>query len=553
MINIKNMLRKNIYKWHRKISLIVALPVVLWALSGFMHPIMTTIRPGVATQFLQTSVIDSTRIKTSLQEALMKNHLSQFHNFRFVHIDTNWFYQVQLAAGDIPVYLSAQTGNQLRNGDKLYAQYIAKQFLEGQRKPEPEKKLLASLVTERQLASAVGSDPVPVETVSSHDCCDAATTCVLGNEEGSQVDSVELIHSFNAEYKFVNRLLPVYKVSFDRPDGIRIYVETTSDRFAYAVDNNRATFDRIFSLFHNWSWLDAIGKGKYIIMALLLAGAFLSTLMGIYIFIITTTKKANGNDVLKARRNHRWTSILVSLFTLMFSFSGAFHALEKLQTDNRYEFYTKQQVSSKAVALDLPELQKVVQKPVANISLVSMNNEMYWQVVTKSEGKNTERAGPQGKDMMKDKKMPRPNAVYVNVNSNSPLNDGEKKYAHYLAGLFSGNSEQDIQTTEVITKFEGEYGFVNKRLPVWKIGYASDNNERYYVETSTGKLAVRVDDNDLYEGYSFALLHKHHFMDFSGKTGRDISTMFWALAQVAMVAVGLILWRKSVKKKMTRT
>jgi len=36
-------MRKNIYKWHRTLSLIIALPVVRWAASGFMHPIMTNI------------------------------------------------------------------------------------------------------------------------------------------------------------------------------------------------------------------------------------------------------------------------------------------------------------------------------------------------------------------------------------------------------------------------------------------------------------------------------------------------------------------------------
>jgi hypothetical protein len=42
-------------------------------------------------------------------------------------------------------------------------------------------------------------------------------------------------------------------------------------------------------------------------------------------------------------------------------------------------------------------------------------------------------------------------------------------------------------------------------------------------------------------------LHKHHFMDFTGKVGRDISTMFWAMGQIAMVVVGLVLWRRRRK------
>ena len=86
-------MRKNMYQWHRTLSLIIAIPVVLWAASGFMHPIMTTIRPRVATQFLQPTVIDSAKIKVSLTEALQKNNMAVFHNFRLVAIEKNWFYR----------------------------------------------------------------------------------------------------------------------------------------------------------------------------------------------------------------------------------------------------------------------------------------------------------------------------------------------------------------------------------------------------------------------------------------------------------------------------
>ena len=546
----KSIMRKNIYKWHRTISLVIAIPVVLWAASGFMHPIMTNIRPNVATQFLQPVVIDSSRITISLQEALQKNSIEQFHNFRLVHIDTNWFYQVQPSVKELPVYLSTRSGNALKNGDRLYAQYIAKQFLEGQSKQETEKKLYASLSTDIDIADE--KQVTPAEAVSSHDCCDAATACVLKNEKGSAVKSVALITAFDSEYKFVNRLLPVYKVNFDRSDGIRVYVETTYDRFGYAVDNRRATFDKVFALFHNWSFLDVLGKAKYLAMALLLTMAFLSTIMGLYIFFVTKTKKPNGNTVVAARRNHRWTSFAISLFTLMFTFSGAFHALDKLKIDDRYNFYSNQQIDAAAATLRIDSLQAVVNKPITNISAIQINNELYWQVFTKSEWKNKKENTAPRKDLMKDKQVPPPNGTYIKAADYSVLIDGERKYAHYLAGLFSKHAAPDIVNTTAITKFEGEYGFVNKRLPVWKVSYASNSNERYYVETGTGKLAVRVDDKDLFEGYSFSFLHKHHFMDFAGKSWRDFSTMFWAMAQIAMVAVGLTLYFKIRKQKKIR-
>src|SRR6202000_2257295 len=97
---------------------------------------------------------------------------------------------------------------------------------------------------------------------SMPDCCGAATECVLHPAHGAKVTNVSLVSAFDNEYKSINRLLPVYKVSFDRADGIRVYVETTQDRFSFAMDNRRAVFDEIFRLFHTCGWLDGLGHSR---------------------------------------------------------------------------------------------------------------------------------------------------------------------------------------------------------------------------------------------------------------------------------------------------
>src|ERR1700760_829461 len=121
---------KGIYRWHRRFSLIIALPVILSAGSGFLHPIMTNIRPAVATQGLAPMTIDSGALRVSIQAALDSNHIDSISRVRVVHIDSNWFYQVQRWGDDVPVYLSAKNGHKLYQGDWLYAQWLARQFLE---------------------------------------------------------------------------------------------------------------------------------------------------------------------------------------------------------------------------------------------------------------------------------------------------------------------------------------------------------------------------------------------------------------------------------------
>lgn len=512
------MIRKNIYKWHRISSLIIAIPVLLWAVSGFMHPLMTTIKPQVATQALIPQPIDSTALETSISSALEQNNIATFHNVRLIHIDTNWFYQVQLINGEPPRYLSTKNGHLLRNGDKLYAQYIAKQFLQGQP---------TSVVQQ-----GIRPDDLPPATsdehgmaVPSHDCCDAATNCILTDTAGSLAESVELVTGFNKEYKYVNRLLPVYKVKFDRADSIRVYVETTQDRFAFAMDNRRAGFDRFFAICHTWDWLSVTGKFKYLLMGLITTLGFITTIMGLYIFFITKTKKST-QPIAKARRRHRVVSLIASLFTLMFTFSGGLHALEKLKTPDPIADNLSNNIDASAASLDYGRLQAALKKDtICDIGIARIDSVIYWRTITKS------------------KKI-----IYVNDDNYTVLPNGEEQHAISLATSFSKHTARDIVKMEKITKFAGEYGFVNKRLPVWKMSYAGNNNERFYVETCSGKCAAYVNDKDLFEGYSFALLHKHHFMDWAGKSARDISTMIAAGLQVLMILIGLILFYKWINR-----
>jgi hypothetical protein len=565
-----------IYKWHRRLSLIIAIPVLLWAASGFMHPLMTNIRPKIATQGLIPFPVDSSRIKVSLEAALRQHHLDSFANFRLVHIDTNWFYQVQPAsrhtggpagmdlvnasqraspgypagAANIPVYLSCTNGKTLPAGDWLYAQYLARQFLEGAAAPSASSGhsgaanpahlagALASVALAGRAQLTGGASDIAYTTPSAHDCCGAATDCVLNPAKGAKVANVSLLKNYDLEYKSINKILPVYRVSFDRPDGIRVYVETTRDRFSFAMDKDRFVFDRIFTLVHTWAWLEFLGKGKLVIEFSLVAMAFLTVLLGIYIFFTTKTKNPKGNELLKARRLHRYTSITIALFTGMFTFSGAFHVLSKFREDTRDRFFVSPSFAAADLNFDLARLQRLVAVPITDVSIVNMYGRSYWQITTQQ---GVSRHG----DLMKDQQVAASPVTYLQTDSPyTTLPQGELKYAAWLASTFSGKASKDILSTEPVLRFTSEYNFADKRLPVWKVSFASNNNERYYVETSTGRLSKRVTDNSMMEEYSFAFLHKHEFMGWGGKGVKDLSTMFWALAQIVMVTVGIILYFK---------
>lgn len=520
------MIRKKIYKWHRIASLIIAVPLLLWAVSGFLHPIMTNFRPEVATQSIPIETLDTSKIQLPLQEVLRQNKVDSLYSVRLIHIDTNWFYQIKTSAHSQLTYISAKNGNVLTRGDWLYAQYLARLFLEGPLQQETQR-----------------GEPVRKPGSSSMvDCCGEAASTVLNYKSGAPIAGASVVNAFNDEYKSIYCLLPVYKVSFKRADGIRLYVETGQDRFAVAVDKNRAAFTTFFNLVHTWGWLNFLGKGRIVVEMFFTSLAFLTALMGIYIFFTTKSKKKQGNVLVKARRNHRYTAIIATIFTLMFSFSGCYHAFSGLKEEMKEVRMVQQGFATSAVHFDLNRLQAVVKRPITNIGLAQVTGQMYWQVYLQAD-----HAHYKAKDLMQDMGADANVVVYVRASDYTVLPNGDEQYAKHLATQFSKRSQADINAVTLITKFTEEYNFTDKRLPVWKISYPANHQERFYVETATGVLAKATNDLKLYEGYSFALLHKHHYMDFVGKTARDISTMVGAGLQLIMVVIGLVLyfrWRK---------
>jgi uncharacterized ParB-like nuclease family protein len=525
---------KTLYKWHRICSLIIAIPVLLWALSGFMHPIMTNLRPAVTTQSIPVETIESSKIKRTLQQVLKQNKIDSIYSVRLIHIDTNWFYQVKTSSKYNLQYISVKDGNILDKGDWLYAQYLARWFLEGKPKKANDKMPAMEM-------------PMSMP-MSEMDCCTEAANTVLNSETGAPIEGASLISQFDDEYKSIYSLLPVYKVEFKRNDHIRVYVETGQDRFAVGVDKNRAAFTRFFDLAHTWAWIDFLGKGRILVVIFFSGLGFITAIMGLYIFFSTKSKKVVGNPVVKARRKHRYTAVTASLFTLMFTFSGCYHAFSKLGGEEKEEKRVQHSFASADLNLDLIRLSGIVKGPVANIGLVQLDGKTYWQVYLKSS-----KASEKSKDLMKDLSADAAAVIYVNAADYTELRHGDELYAKSLAMQLSGHGKKDIVSTELMTKFNDEYNFTDKRLPVWKVNYAFNHNQRLYVETSTGILAKNTNDVDLYEGYSFALFHKHHYMDFAGKATRDICTMIGAALQVLMVVIGLIFYFKWRNRKRKRT
>ncbi|MBK0377726.1 PepSY-associated TM helix domain-containing protein [Mucilaginibacter segetis] len=475
--------KQNFYKWHRVLGLTALVPVIFWTISGLSHPFMANwFRPDIAKEVFKPLSQQNMKPQLSLKQVLDTNHITQFVNFGLVNFDHQSYYQI-LGTDSVFQYYSANTGRLLKNGDQAYAVYLARYFTQ---------------------------------------------------DSVSAIKSLTLQKTFDGQYQPINHLLPVWKVSFNRPDGMDIYVETGQSRMATFNNNTRKAFLWLFEQFHTWDFLAAIGGDQFrLIVLLCIVGImFLSLLSGITIYGLfwkkfkTATKNrraANRKDTRFVHRFHRQIGLIVSFVMLTFIVSGAFHLLVKLHNQGSMEKIYNQVINSKDISVSNLEL-PVPDSLTVKTGLIKYFGITYYQISTSKK-----------------------DVLYINAINGKELTDGDKLYATYLSQYYREMSDVKNHkaklTVTPIRQFDNEYGFINKRLPVQKISYPG--NENWYIETTTSQLAAKVSGIDRAEGLSFIFLHKYFGMTWAGKNVRDIVSMLAALGVLVVSLFGFAAFLKN--------
>lgn len=494
-------IKQNSYKWHRILGIVTTIPVIFWCLSGLMHPIMAHwFKPSIAHEKLETKTIDSTQIKVSLHEVLVKNKIDTFKNFHLVTFNNTTFYQIKTTLENENLYFNTKTGSELKNGDQIYAQWLARYFLDDQQ---------------------------------------------------SKIKTIEPITQFDGQYKYVNRYLPVWKVTFDRKDAMDVYVETGTGKLATYNPTSRKIQLWIFDTFHNWSFLEAISNNsvRIIVMLFLLGIISASAISGLLIYgffwkIFKKTPTTNSDS--KFRKHHRKIGIAVAFVTFTFSFSGGYHALKK------WEPYTLDQMvyspDFKTEDFSALNIFQKADSTWATVGLIQFKNNSYYQISLK----------PNENDETKNN--------YFDAKTGIEKPNLEIEYAQFLANKFAkmmtSNSplpadcceientasclkNAKLISTNYLYQFDNrEYGFVNKRLPVIKLSYDTPEKTTFFIEPTTSRLAAKVTNAERTEGYSFAILHKFLFMDWAGKNIRDLTMALSALGVLVVSLLGLYLFLK---------
>ncbi len=493
-----------LYRWHRRIGLAVFVAIIAWALSGLSHPIMSRINPRPVAMVPPVSAAAIAEL-APLSAALLANGIADFEQVQLLNINGASFYRVE--QGDNKTYINARSGQRAELNDKAYAQHLARYYL---------------------------------------------------GDDASKIASVELITAFNEDYLYINRFLPVYKVTFDRPDNMRAYVEVSTGRLATLIDDRKAFVGWVFRQLHSWVFIQNAWLRTIAMSAMLLAGMGLS-LVGLWMAWRGRSKNGSANSIGEQPQApgrtsiwHRRLGITFGVLMLTFCFSGLYHLLNKPIIAPPERPAPLSSFNANKLTLDWSA---VAQASGGNYfrrgSLVEVDGVSYLRLALadrKTAPKLAEKTQkPAVAEHHSNKPMQQTSGlVYINAQTSQRCANCERQHALNLAAHYGGLSGDDPldSPVEKVTGFSSDYGFINKRMPVHAVHLGGDEASgdesplTLFVETATGALAASSSPSSKLEGWSFSYLHKWHFFDPISKTLRDILLIAATLAITLLCLLG---------------
>lgn len=276
------MIRKKIYKWHRWLSIIVAVPMIMWSVSGMMHQAGQWVKPKTKKDTVALAQADTSALKISLDNALHQNCYDKIAGSQVVQYRGEYFYQVRLKKLEPCVYISAVDGRLLDRGDERFAISLAFEMLAN---------------------------------------------------ENAHFGHREFINQFSDRYRKSSKVLPVYGIDVHDGNHTQLYIDTWNRKLTFASNKQRHAFHKWFGYLHSWKFLDRWEFAKAIALTIYSTIAFFAAVLGIYLYLILPVikkEKREKNRLQRRRHYHRWVGIVASFSMLMFSFSGALHALSDI-------------------------------------------------------------------------------------------------------------------------------------------------------------------------------------------------------------------------------
>lgn len=256
-------------RWHRRLSLLAGVALLLWASSGLLHPLMSWTNPRPAA--FAPPVGEPLELPAQAPAQLLAEPAGLLR-LLWQGGSVQW----QWASPDRQRlrYFDARTGLEQPDADRARAVQLARHY--------------------------TGLAEAPLREVRE-------------------------ITRFDREYPAVNRLLPVWRVEFSDPRGLTAYVHTGEDRLASLTDRRKRVLLTLFQTVHTLDFLESV-EGLRLGLILAAVGSVLAMAMvGLGLLLGRRGRAAAPTP----RRRHRQLAWLAWVPVLMFSVSGLFHLLRQ--------------------------------------------------------------------------------------------------------------------------------------------------------------------------------------------------------------------------------
>ncbi|ROS05311.1 hypothetical protein EDC56_0841 [Sinobacterium caligoides] len=482
-------------RWHLSLAWVAGAVLLLWAGSGLLHPMMSWLGPQTANFYppklsLQPAQLE--RLPDLLAPSAEGGELSGARLLKVVPSGQGPVLLVNHDRLSVPQYYSFRSGLLLPNFDVQQARWLAAYY--------------------------------------------------SGVEDG-QVVAVDRIDRFTDDYPAVNRLLPVYRVRYAQAD-LQLYVHTETLALASISNRSKAMMQSLFRTIHTFSWLDATGAGRVLLVSLLMITLFAFATTGMLLLLNFKRRKITDGK----RRWHRRFSYLLFLPLLAWSASGFYHLLQAAYIGESSDLKLSKPINFRHRLDDRFTW-------LASLEGQSLNS---FTVTADRLGKPLYRVSlaPKRTTVTRDQRFSgRPleeQARYIDAESGKPVMQNDLRRVTELAMQFGSYDESQIFDVQKIVRYGEGYDFRNKRLPVWQVTLTgAGQRDRLFIDATSAILVDQSRRIDRYERWSFSQLHKWNFLaPLTGRFYRDVTIVITLLLFLLSTALGvrLLLSRRRARR-----
>lgn len=474
-MKLKTRLRIKSLQYHKWLAWLAALALLLFGASGMLHPVMSWTGPRPAAFYPPQTAMKAEQA-AEIPGILSRHGINSPLLVKLVPSGEDVLVQVTESASQPRRYFDPETGSELEGHDMHHAIWLARYY------------------------SGLAQD---------------------------NIASVNFQTEFDDAYPWVNRLLPVYRITFDTPDHRTVFVHTELNALAGLTNNWKTFLQTLFGIFHTWNFLNDMETLRITAMLVLLASLFAMTIAGM-VLVFTLRQRPNPGQ---SRRWHRRLAYALWLPLLAFTASGSYHLLQYSYEESTRGMRMGEPLDLAGLSGDGAWMTRYAHMPLSGVSLVQgENGALYFRLGIPQSRK----AMPTQNQRYDGVTLEKP-SLYINARTGEEATLSEEYMARLIARFHKPDSPLAVSS---IMRFSPEYDFRNKRLPAWRVNYA--DGETLFVDPAGGLLIDRIHSAERIENYVFSTAHKWNFLtDWTNRPLRDVLVVTTLLLALLMAGFGI--------------